>query len=66
MCQKDETVKTENLGMIADHTDEEWEYAYRKSPMGNLEKGIIDAKKYNWTIIDMKADWKNIFPFEKQ
>jgi phosphoserine phosphatase len=54
------------FGMIVHHTDSVREYAYdRKSHIGNLEKGLDDAAKYNWQIVDMKTDWKKIYPFEK-
>jgi len=48
-----------------DHTDAEREWDYRKLPMGSMEKGINDAAKYNWVIVDMKRDWKKNFPFVK-
>jgi hypothetical protein len=54
------------FGMIVHHTDSLREYAYdRKSHIGNLEKGLVDAAKYNWLIVDMKIDWVKIYPFEK-
>jgi phosphoglycolate phosphatase-like HAD superfamily hydrolase len=65
MLQWTSTGSGARFGMIVDHTDAEREWAYRKSPMGNLEKGIADAPKYNWVIVDMKRDWKKIFPFDK-
>jgi len=47
------------------HTDEEREWAYdRKSHIGKLDKGLDYAKEHNWTIVDMKNDWKVIYPFE--
>jgi len=30
-----------------------------------LEKGMDDAAKYGWLIVDMKQDWKKIYTFEK-
>ncbi|PWA11768.1 haloacid dehalogenase [Flavobacterium laiguense] len=55
-----------HFGMIIHHTDSVREYAYdRKSSIGHLEKGLDDAAKYNWLIVDMKTDWKKIFSFEK-
>ena len=47
------------------HTDAEREWAYdRKSHIGKLDKGLDQAIKKGWTVIDMKKDWKVIFPFE--
>jgi hypothetical protein len=37
----------------------------RQSSIGHLEKGLDDATKYNWQIVDMKNDWKKIYAFEK-
>ncbi len=49
------------------HTDEVREYAYdRNSHIGKLDKGLDYAKEHNWTVIDMKKEWKIIYPFEKQ
>jgi hypothetical protein len=47
------------------HTDAEREWAYdRKSSIGRLDKGLDEAKKYGWTVVDMKNDWKRVFAFE--
>jgi hypothetical protein len=54
------------FGMFVHHTDAVREYAYdRHVSNGQLEKGLDDAKKYNWLIVDMKNDWKVIYPPEK-
>jgi len=48
------------------HTDAEREWAYdRKSSIGRLDKGLDEAKAKGWTVVDMKNDWKLIYPFEK-
>ena len=48
---------------IVHHTDAEREYAYdRNSRIGRLDKALDEAKKRGWTVVDMKADWKTIFP----
>lgn len=45
------------------HTDAKREWAYDKdSHIGKLDKGLIQAKKDGWTVIDMKKDWKVVFP----
>jgi len=50
------------LGMLVHHTDAAREFAYdRKSIVGALSKGIDDAEKGGWQLIDMKADWNTIF-----
>lgn len=51
------------FGMIVHHTDAEREWAYdRDSPIGRLDKALDEAKSKGWTIVDMKADWKVVFP----
>ena len=55
------------LGMIVHHTDAEREYAYdRNADFGSLEKALAAAPANGWTVIDMKNDWKTIFPFEQK
>ena len=52
------------MGLVH-HTDAEREYAYdRQSPVGRLDKAWDEAVRRNWTVVDMKRDWKVIYPFE--
>ena len=54
------------MGLVH-HTDGEREWAYdRKSPVGRLDQALEEAKAGGWTVVDMKRDWKSIFPFEKE
>lgn len=47
------------------HTDAVREYAYdRNTHVGRLDAGLDLAPKLGWTLIDMKKDWKVIFPYE--
>ena len=47
------------------HTDADREWAYdRESSIGRLDKGLDEANAKGWTVIDMKNDWKVIYPFE--
>ena len=51
------------LGLFVHHTDAEREYAYdRKSHVGTLDKALDQAAANGWIIVDMKKDWKQIFP----
>jgi phosphoserine phosphatase len=51
--------------LLVHHTDAEREWAYdRQSPVGRLDKALDEAQRRGWTVVDMKADWKRIFPFE--
>ena len=36
----------------------------RESHIGRLDKGLDEASEKGWTIINMKDDWKVIYPFE--
>jgi hypothetical protein len=50
---------------IVHHTDAEREYAYdRQSRVGRLDKALDEGLAKGWTIVDMKRDWKRVFPFE--
>ena len=47
------------------HTDAAREWAYdRTSSIGRLDKGLDEASAKGWTVMDMKKDWKIIFPPE--
>jgi hypothetical protein len=55
------------FGAIVHHTDAEREYAYdRQSHFGRLDVALDAAAVNRWTVIDMKKDWKVIFPFERR
>ena len=41
----------------------QWAYD-RESHIGRLDKGLDEAYERGWTVIDMKEDWKVIYPFE--
>jgi hypothetical protein len=52
------------MGLVH-HTDAEREWAYdRKSSIGRLDKALDEAQQKRWTLVDMKDDWKVIYPFE--
>lgn len=54
------------MGLVH-HTDAVREYAYdRNSPVGRLDKAWDEAVRRKWTIVDMKNDWKVIYPFESR
>jgi phosphoglycolate phosphatase-like HAD superfamily hydrolase len=53
------------MGLVH-HTDAQREWAYdRESHVGRLDKALDEAKTRSWTVVDMKQDWKRVFPFEK-
>jgi phosphoglycolate phosphatase-like HAD superfamily hydrolase len=54
------------FGLLVHHTDSEREYAYERSALGILDKALNEARAKGWTVVDMKQDWKRIYPFEAQ
>jgi phosphoserine phosphatase/2'-5' RNA ligase len=57
--------KGPRFGLFVHHTDAEREYAYdRKAGLGRLDRGLDEAPKRGWTIVDMKSDWKVIYPLK--
>lgn len=66
MLQFTSTNTLPHMEIIVHHTDSTREYAYdRGSPIGKLEKGLDDASKYGWVLVDMRNDWKRIYPFNQ-
>ena len=54
------------FGAIVRHTDADREWAYdRTSSIGRLDKALDDAATKGWTVVDMKSDWKIVYPFER-
>jgi hypothetical protein len=50
---------------LVHHTDAQREWAYdRQSSIGRLDKALDEANAKGWTVVDMKRDWKKIYPFE--
>ena len=65
MLQYTASGKGKRFMLYLHHTDSVREWAYDKdSHIGRLDKGLEEAAKHNWTVIDMKEDWKVIYPFE--
>ena len=53
------------MGLVH-HTDAVREWAYdRQSSVGKLDKALDEAQAKEWTVVDMKQDWKVVFPFDK-
>ncbi|QDU56099.1 HAD family hydrolase [Aeoliella mucimassa] len=51
------------LGAIVHHTDDEREVAYdRDSHIGRLNKALDEAPERGFLLIDMKQDWRQVFP----
>ncbi len=57
----------ERFCLYVHHTDATREWAYdRNSHIGRLDKGLDEAKTEGWSIVDMKNDWKRIYPIINQ
>ncbi len=51
------------FALIVHHTDAEREWAYdRQSHIGKLDKALDEAPRRGWLVVDMKTDWKVIYP----
>jgi hypothetical protein len=55
--------KGARFALLVHHTDAEREWAYdRESHIGKLARGLDEGPKRGWTIVNVKDDWKAIFP----
>ncbi len=55
-----------SFALFIHHTDSDREFAYdRKSAFGRLDKALDEAGRRNWLVVDMKADWKRVYAFDK-
>jgi phosphoglycolate phosphatase-like HAD superfamily hydrolase len=56
-----------SFGMIVHHTDNVREYAYDAKPKssGKLIDALKEAPDRGWTVVNMKDDWKALFPSKK-
>jgi hypothetical protein len=51
------------LGLILHHTDAVREWAYdRTSRVGRLSRALDDAPARGWIVVDMRRDWRVVFP----
>ena len=52
---------------LVHHTDAEREYAYdRESKVGKLDQALDEASAKGWAVVDMKRDWKTVFPANEE
>ncbi|MGM0560491.1 MAG: HAD family hydrolase [Pseudomonadota bacterium] len=53
------------LGVLIHHTDADREWAYdRESDIGRLDKGLDEGPERGWIIVDMAADWAQVYPWQ--
>lgn len=51
------------LGLLLHHTDAKREWAYdRESHVGRLNRGLDEAVERGWILVDMKKEWRRVFP----
>nr|WP_321450858.1 HAD family hydrolase [uncultured Carboxylicivirga sp.] len=63
MMQYTATGNGKNMMLYVHHTDEVREWAYdRASHIGTFDKALDEATQKGWTIVDMKDDWRIIYP----
>ena len=66
MLQYATTGQGPGFALYVHHTDAEREWAYdHPSSVGQLDKGLVVAAAKGWTVVDMKQDWKVIYPSGK-
>lgn len=53
------------FALLVHHTDAAREFAYdRDSHIGRLDQALDEARTAGWTVVDMRTDWKTVFPPE--
>lgn len=51
------------FALYVHHTDADREWAYdRESHVGRLDRGLDEGPGLGWNFVDMKNDWKQIYP----
>jgi phosphoserine phosphatase len=67
MLQWTTSGKGARLAVLVHHTDAGREWAYdRASSIGRLDKALDEAAAKGWTVVDMKNDWRTIYPVERR
>jgi phosphoglycolate phosphatase-like HAD superfamily hydrolase len=53
------------FALLVHHNDAAREWVYDRNPsIGQLDKALDEANAKGWTVVDMKNDWRRVFPFE--
>ena len=51
---------------LVHHTDSTREWSYdRQSHIGKLDKALDEATAKRWVVVNMKSDWKVVYPFQR-
>jgi phosphoserine phosphatase len=63
MLQWTSAGKGASFAMLIHHTDADREWAYdRNWAIAKLDKALDEADAKGWTVVDMKNDWRRVFP----
>ena len=66
MLQRTVAGEGRRLIAIVHQPDEVREYAYgMDSHIGHLDKALSEANRNGWSVVDMKKDWKVVYPAQK-
>ena len=52
---------TSTIRAVSLDAEREWAY-YRESHIGKLDKGLDEAHRKGWTVVEMKRDWSVVYP----
>jgi haloacid dehalogenase-like hydrolase len=53
------------LALLVHHNDAVREWAYDREPsLAQLNKALDEADAKGWTVVDMKNEWRRVFPFD--
>ena len=62
-CPKADIGRSAARQAIAPKGNHHRKTAASKSHIGHLDKALDEAQAKGWSVVDMKNDWKTIFPF---
>ena len=64
-CCKGRLPEGARFALLVHHNDAVREWAYdRDASIGRLDMALDEAGAKGWTVVDMKNDWRRVFPFE--
>lgn len=66
MMQHTSASRYKSMCLLLHHTDEAREFMYDKKTLsGHLESALVEAVEKGWLVVDMKRDFKRMFPFSE-
>jgi hypothetical protein len=65
MLQSTTAGKGARFALLVHHNEANREWAYDREPsIGQLDRALDEADAKGWTVVNMKNDWRRVFPFE--